>query len=473
VKLYVLGWVAILLCGLEPCRAGGSPSLTPANHTAGVSNVTLSGIDALEKVVKDEEQTVSNQIARTTQKAQAQADDDEPPPLSTTAVILSIVGFLAGILVIRKLAPRLGEFLNDRFHPWDAATKAADDAGVMDSFSKFAEIFSSTSSTHPPKPAPSPSNENLADSLLLTVTGGRQESQTDPVAHFLDTAPKDLGAIRRLFSDLSREPREPVRQQHLGEMAAQLKLFQNKASSPALLPVWQTASAVEGLVSQLSAKPGTATPSALRTVASALDLLSSMVGQDLKPDLASDPPVHLLAVDDDPISRHALSFALKKVFSEPDLAVDGESALLLAEQRYYDVIFLDVEMPGMDGFELCARVHGTAPNHTTPVVFVTSHNDFNSRATSLLTGGQDLIGKPFLPFELAVKALTLVFLRRLQATGAGAGLRPPAQSPHPLPARFDPPAPADSHAEAADGNGNGRPAASDKTARRGVKQTVG
>jgi CheY-like chemotaxis protein len=256
-------------------------------------------------------------------------------------------------------------------------------------------------------------------------------------------------------------------------LARQLKLFQDKASSPALLPVWQTASAVGGLVSQLAAKPGTATPSALRTVASALDLLSAMVGQDLKPDLASDPPVHLLAVDDDPISRHALSFALKKVFSEPDMAVDGESALLLAEQRYYDVIFLDVEMPGMDGFELCARVHATAPNHTTPVVFVTSHNDFNSRATSLLTGGQDLIGKPFLPFELAVKALTLVFLRRLQANGAGTGLRPPAKPALPLPARFDAPAPADVRAEAADGNGNGRPASSDKTARRAVEKAVG
>jgi len=51
----------------------------------------------------------------------------------------------------------------------------------------------------------------------------------------------------------------------------------------------------------------------------------------------------------------ALSFALKKAFNEPDLAPDGETALALAARQTYDVIFVDVEMPGMDGFELCKK----------------------------------------------------------------------------------------------------------------------
>ena len=124
--------------------------------------------------------------------------------------------------------------------------------------------------------------------------------------------------------------------------------------------------------------------------------------------------MRVLAVDDDAVCRHAISFALKKVLNPPDLASDGKAGLALAVKLPYDVIFLDVEMPGMDGFELCSRIRATAANRATPMVFVTRHSDFGSRAKSSLSGGCDLIGKPFMPFELAVKALTIILDRRLR-----------------------------------------------------------
>ncbi len=76
------------------------------------------------------------------------------------------------------------------------------------------------------------------------------------------------------------------------------------------------------------------------------------------------------------------------------------------------MIFLDADMPGMDGFETCRRIHQTEANRNTPVVFVTLHADFNSRAKSAESGGHDLIAKPFLAFEITVKALTLVMRAR-------------------------------------------------------------
>ena len=62
-------------------------------------------------------------------------------------------------------------------------------------------------------------------------------------------------------------------------------------------------------------------------------------------------------------------------------------------------------MPGMNGFELCTKLRNLPAHKTTPVVFVTSLNDFDSRASSMMSGGNDFIGKPFLFMELAVKAL--------------------------------------------------------------------
>ena len=134
----------------------------------------------------------------------------------------------------------------------------------------------------------------------------------------------------------------------------------------------------------------------------------------MRPDLVTEPPVRLLAVDDDPISRRAMSLALAKAFNAPDLAPDGLTALALAGRQTYDVIFLDVEMPGMDGFELCTKIHETELNRTTPVVFVTRHSDFDSRAKSTELGARGShLGKPFLVFEITVKALTLVMRARL------------------------------------------------------------
>jgi CheY-like chemotaxis protein len=75
-------------------------------------------------------------------------------------------------------------------------------------------------------------------------------------------------------------------------------------------------------------------------------------------------------------------------------------------------VFLDIEMPGMDGFEVCTRIHELESNRTTPVVFVTSHQDFQSRAKSAVVGANELMGKPFQAFEIALKALTLVVRTR-------------------------------------------------------------
>ena len=195
-----------------------------------------------------------------------------------------------------------------------------------------------------------------------------------------------------------------------------------------LLPVWQVTFALEELLKQLLRQASNVTPSVLRTIAGALDLLRDLCSRRSRPDLATEPPVRLLAVDDDPICRRALSFALAKAFREPDLAPDGEAALALATRHPYDAIFLDVEMPGMSGFELCSSLHETELNLATPVVFVTCHDDLESRAQSTLLGAHDFIAKPFLVFEITLKTLTMVMRARLDHSAAEPAPKPKAAS---------------------------------------------
>ena len=172
--------------------------------------------------------------------------------------------------------------------------------------------------------------------------------------------------------------------------------------------------ALEGLFRKMLQNSKHTTPSALATLATAVDLLNDLCVPGLKADLATNPPIHMLVVDDDLVARRALVGALQTAFKKPESAENGEAALALALEKPFDVIFLDVVMPGMDGFEVCSRIRETVPNHATPVVFVTGQSDFDARAQMGRNGGNDLMGKPFLTSEITVKALTFALRGRLQ-----------------------------------------------------------
>jgi CheY-like chemotaxis protein len=164
--------------------------------------------------------------------------------------------------------------------------------------------------------------------------------------------------------------------------------------------------ALDALVKDLNKKPNQMTASVLRTIAHAMDCMNvlfrniSYVQQELPQSIL------ILAVDDEPISRRTISVALGKANLRCIGMEDSNMALTVLKENPFDLIFLDAEMPGLNGFELCAELRKLPTNKNTPVIFVTSLTKFEVRAQSSLSGGNDLIAKPFLMMELAVKALT-------------------------------------------------------------------
>jgi CheY-like chemotaxis protein len=80
-------------------------------------------------------------------------------------------------------------------------------------------------------------------------------------------------------------------------------------------------------------------------------------------------------------------------------------ALKLAKENRFDLILTDIQMPEMNGIELCELICSQSVNARTPVIFVTSLNDFASQC-SPPGAATDFIAKPILLVELAVKALT-------------------------------------------------------------------
>src|SRR5439155_1685327 len=102
----------------------------------------------------------------------------------------------------------------------------------------------------------------------------------------------------------------------------------------------------------------------------------------------------------------------EKARLKPVNVEDPLVAFKMLTEGKFDLIFLDVDMPGMNGFELCTKLRNLPAHKKTPVVFVTSLNDFESRANSTMSGGNDFIAKPFLFIELAVKALVYILRGR-------------------------------------------------------------
>jgi CheY-like chemotaxis protein len=164
--------------------------------------------------------------------------------------------------------------------------------------------------------------------------------------------------------------------------------------------------AMDALIKELNKKPAQMTGSVLRTIAHASDCLN-MLFRDLERSPREVPQSMLiLAVDDEPIARRTVSLALAKANLRCIAMEDSVAALAILRENPFDLIFLDAEMPNLNGFQLCGELRKLPTNKTTPVIFVTSLTKFEVRAQSSLAGGNDLIAKPFLMMELAVKALT-------------------------------------------------------------------
>jgi CheY-like chemotaxis protein len=168
----------------------------------------------------------------------------------------------------------------------------------------------------------------------------------------------------------------------------------------------QLACALESLIKEIHSKPQKANPSSLRTAIEAVEMLGALAGRPLD-QLEENLSSHLiLVVDDDTISRETSCTALEHAHLRALSVDDPRMAWKLAQDNRFDLLLLDIQMPGMNGFELCEKIRATAPNGNTPVIFVTALNDFQKQSRSAPVAGSDFIAKPILLVELAVKALT-------------------------------------------------------------------
>ena len=121
---------------------------------------------------------------------------------------------------------------------------------------------------------------------------------------------------------------------------------------------------------------------------------------------------HILIVDDVPDNIQVAMSILKEENYEFSFATSGDSALELIADNDFDLILLDVMMPGIDGYEVCMRIRANPETEDIPVIFVTAKSDVDSIRKGFETGGQDYIVKPFHADELLARVQTHIELYR-------------------------------------------------------------
>ncbi len=119
----------------------------------------------------------------------------------------------------------------------------------------------------------------------------------------------------------------------------------------------------------------------------------------------------LLLIDDDPGTIQLLRSILHE-YPTLRFATNGAAALRLAREAPPDLILLDAEMPGMDGFALCAELKRDEALAHIPVIFVTSHHDIEFETRALSLGAVDFIGKPLSAPRVLLRVSTQLTIKR-------------------------------------------------------------
>jgi DNA-binding response OmpR family regulator len=115
------------------------------------------------------------------------------------------------------------------------------------------------------------------------------------------------------------------------------------------------------------------------------------------------PATAALLIDDDARLGALVAEYLGKHEIDVTVAADGERGLAALRKRHFDVVLLDVMLPGADGFEVCRRLRATPGLAGLPVIMLTARGDDVDKIVGLELGADDYLAKPFNPRELLAR----------------------------------------------------------------------
>jgi DNA-binding response OmpR family regulator len=242
-----------------------------------------------------------------------------------------------------------------------------------------------------------------------------EQPAVDGAAKLLADAPAIRAALRDLFQLLARARTGPEREDRLEELFCKVHFLAGEAGQTEFAQLAQTTAAFDALLQALMEDPSRLGPPMLRTLGSLVDLVGLLLQLACDSLLAGPISGRVLVVNDDMTANQMVVEALRQAQLDVWSTEDSVVAWQWINSEHFDLVVLDMNMPVLNGSELCKRLRTVPGYERTPVIFVNSHNDVETRAKSTLCGAVDLIAKPFLPQEVAAKVVMHLVRRQMLA----------------------------------------------------------
>jgi len=182
-------------------------------------------------------------------------------------------------------------------------------------------------------------------------------------------------------------------------MSASLPAAARIADAPMQTPV--------PAVPKIADAPMQAAPAATAAAVAPAPVVAPPVTPVLPPDRPTarheEHSFRVLAVDDSPLMRTFLQNKLQPYGINPEFAASGEEALFKISKQHYDMIFLDVMLPGMDGYDVCKMIKKNKDNNLMKVVMLTSKDKTFDKIRGTMAGCDGYLTKPV--DELKLRAI--------------------------------------------------------------------
>nr|ACO70864.1 response regulator receiver protein [uncultured Verrucomicrobiota bacterium] len=218
-------------------------------------------------------------------------------------------------------------------------------------------------------------------------------------------AKSSLAAMKHCYQSFTKDPSDLSL---LNELHCHVHCFAERARVSGFVALHRLGSAFAYFVDELYKFPELLNNSTMRTLTQTVDFLGVLIKQRDYAALKDPAKALVYAVDDDADNVEAIKLAMETAMLQTHTTQEPAIALAELASSRFDLIFLDVNLGQIDGFELCQQIRQLAIHSRTPIVFLTGATTVENRVQSSLSGGNDFVAKPFNLHELSVKALTLI-----------------------------------------------------------------
>lgn len=260
-----------------------------------------------------------------------------------------------------------------------------------------------------PPAAPAPASAMPAP-VVESMETTRSVPDHRAMATVLSTAP---GIIKNIQGALDTLAGDGTNDEAAGTLTTQTLALAQAVAPLAGNPAQRLAAACVALVKDSRTRAGRIEPTVVTTLKQACETIKALLDPRAFKKLNGPAAPRTLIVDDDQAVVETLDRSLKSADFQPSTCTTAEQALDLLKRERFDLVLLDIAMPGLSGFDVCAKIRETSANKKTPVIFMTGDDSVENRAQSSVTGGDDFLTKPLNMFELGVKASAWVCRRQL------------------------------------------------------------